>query len=107
MQNVIKQIIEMDKEARRLTDEARERRAGSAAAAANKRHEVFDNYLRMARNRVDTIRKVEMQSADEQMDNIEKAAAAAQKEMDAVFDSNRERWTSELVAAVTEGEDLR
>lgn len=105
MQEMIKKLIEMDKEARRLTDEARQRKAGSTEAAARKRREVFDGYLWMASNRVDTIRKVEMENADEQAKAIDERCRKAEEAMRECAQANRERWISQIVAAVTEGDD--
>ncbi|MBE6760422.1 MAG: hypothetical protein E7554_10145 [Ruminococcaceae bacterium] len=106
MQDMIKKIIEMDKEARRLNDEALQRRADAAQAAAAKRTEVYDNYLLMARNRVETIRKVEMQSVDEQLRAIDDRSAEVSARLQEQLDANRRRWVDEIVAAVTEGDDL-
>ncbi len=105
MQEMIKKLIEMDKEARRLTDEARQRKAGSAEAAAEKRREVFDGYLQMASNRVDTIRKVEMENAGEQVKAIDERCRKAEEAMRQRAEANREQWISRIVAAVTEGDD--
>ena len=105
MQNMIKKLIEMDKEARRLTDEARQRKAGSAEAAEQKRREVFDGYLQMASNRVDTVRKVEMESADEQIKEIDRRCEEASAAMRSEAAANREQWIASIVAAVTEGEE--
>jgi len=102
MQDMIKKLIEMDKEARRLTDEARQRKAGSTEAAAEKRREVFDGYLQMASNRVDTIRKVEMESAGEQIKAINQRYQAAEEAMRKQAEASRESWISQIVAAVTE-----
>ena len=102
MQDMIKKLIEMDKEARRLTDEARQRKAGSTEAAAEKRREVFDGYLQMASNRVDTIRKVEMESAGEQIKAIDQRYQAAEEAMRKQAEASRESWISQIVAAVTE-----
>ena len=107
MQDMIKKIIEIDKEARRLNDEALERRAGAAQAAAAKRSEVYENYLHMARNRVETIRKVEMQSVDEQIKAIDSRSSEASARMRRELETNRQQWVEEIVAAVTEGDDLK
>lgn len=107
MQNTIKKIIEMDKDARRLTDEARERRAGSATAADCKRREVFDSYLLMARNRVDTIRKVETRSVEEQIAAINSASEDRARVLRDRFKSEGAAWVEELVLDVTQGDDLK
>lgn len=107
MQQMIKKLIEMDKEARRLTDEARQRKAGSAEAAAHKRQEVFDGYLGMASNRVDTIRRVEESSAAEQARAIDQRCEAAMASLRARAEANREQWIDLIVTAVTEGDGDR
>jgi len=107
MQDMIKRIIEMDKEARRLNDEALQRRADAAQAAAAKRSEVYDNYLLMARNRVETIRKVEMQSVGEQLRAIDDRSAAVSARLQEQLRANRQSWVEQIVAAVTEGDDLK
>ncbi len=106
MQDMIKKIIEMDKEARRLNDEALQRRADAAQAAAAKRSEVYENHLIMARNRVETIRKVEMQSVGEQLKAIDDRGAEISERLRQQTEANRQRWVDEIVAAVTEGDDL-
>lgn len=105
MQKMIKKLIEMDKEARRLTDEARQRKAHSTEVAAEKRREVYDGYLSMASNRVDTVRRVEMESAAEQISQIDLRTDAAVAAMREKLENRREQWVSGIVAAVTEGED--
>jgi len=107
MQDMIKKIIQMDKDARRLNEEALQRKADSAQAAAAKRQEVFDSYLLMARNRVETIRKVEMQSAEEQIKAIDERSQAAADNLRGKLKECREQWVSDIVTAVTEGEDLQ
>lgn len=107
MQDMIRKIIEMDKDARRLTDEARQLKANAAEAAAEKRREVFENYLNMAHNRVDTIRRVEMESANELIQDIDRRTEAASAAMRERAEACREGWIAEIVAAVTEGDDLK
>ena len=107
MQDMIKKIIQMDKDARRLNEEALQRKADSAQAAAAKRQEVFDSYLLMARNRIDTIRKVEMQNAEEQIKAIDERSRTAAEKLRSRLEEYREQWVADIVTAVTEGEDLK
>ena len=87
----------MDKEARRLTDEARRRRAGSADAVGQKKQEVSENYLLMARRRVDDIRTSEMNDAEEQW--------AAMERLEKCYEDYHEHWVSDIVARVLSGDD--
>ncbi len=107
MQDMIKKIIQMDKDARRLNEEALQRKADSAQAAAAKRQEVFDSYLLMARNRVDTIRRVEMENTGQQAAEIDRRADETAQKLRSRADSHKEQWVADILAAVTEGEDLQ
>lgn len=95
----------MDKEARRLTDEARRRRAGSADAVGQKKQEVSENYLLMARRRVDDIRTSEMNDAEEQWAAMEKQYSAISGRLDRCYNDHREQWVSSIVERVLSGDD--
>ena len=105
MNDTIRRIIEMDKEARRLTDEARRRRAGSAEAVGQKKQEVSDNYLAMARQRVDAIRSSELRDAEQQWQAMEKQYAAAGERLEKCYEDHHEQWVSDIVDRVLSGDD--
>lgn len=95
----------MDKEARRLTDEARRRRAGSADAVGQKKQEVSENYLLMARRRVDDIRTSEMNDAEKQWADMEKQYSAVSARLDKCYADHREQWVGSIVERVLSGDD--
>ncbi len=105
MQEMIRQIVEMDKNARRLTAEARERRAGSAQAIEQKKKEVSENYLSMARKRIDVIRGTEMADAAAEWEQREREQAQISARLNECYEKNREQWVSDIVARVISGED--
>ena len=89
IQDMLRRIIEMDKSARQLTAEARERREGSAEAIEKKKTEVSENFISMARNRIYTIRKSEMADAEQQQREIEEHCAEMIKQLDGCYEKNR------------------
>lgn len=102
---IVRRIIEMDKEARRLTDEARRRRAGSASAADRKKQEVSENYLSMARKRVDDIRRSEMNDAQEQWEELEKRCALTAEKLEELYKKKRSEWVGSIVERVLSEDD--
>lgn len=106
MYEIIQRIIDIDKAARELTHEAVERRAGSSRAAEAKKTEVTEQYLAMARKRVDVIRSTEIAEARAQLDEGERCRAQAAEKMKAVYDEKHGEWVAAIVARVTSGDDL-
>lgn len=105
MQSMIRKIIEMDKEARRLTDEARERREGSARAIERKKSEVSENFLTLARQRVEIIRKAEMNDAAEQWSEMEAQYAQVSQRLSDRYEQNGAQWIDAICARVINLED--
>ena len=106
MQDTIRKIIEIDKEARRLTDEARARRAGSAKAVEQKKHEASEGYLTLARQRIGIIRAAEEQDAADRWAELEKQNAEVARKLEEAYSAGREKWVSSIVSRVTSGDDL-
>lgn len=102
---MIRKIIEQDKEARRLTDEAKARREGSARAIEQKKAEVSENFLTMARKRVDTIRTAEMRDAAEQWAVIEARYSGISRRLSDTYMENGQRWVDEICARVIDLDD--
>lgn len=105
MQNMIKRIIEMDKQARALNDDAQERRDGAAQAVEQKKEEVRRNYLALAQQRIDVIREAETQDARERMDEITRHNGEVIARMEQTVERERDRWVAEIVERVTKGDD--
>lgn len=106
MQNMIKRIVDMDKQARELTDEARARKAGSAEAIKAKKDEVRRNYLELAQRRVEAIKLAEIKDAELQWQEIEARNRETAERLAATAAEHREEWIDEIVRRAT-GRDSR
>ena len=106
MQNMIKRIIEMDKQARELNDEAQSRRDGAAASVEEKKEEARRSYLNLAQRRIDVIRQAEMEDAHKRMHQISEQNRLAAERLQTLYDENCDKWVDEIVARVTKGDDL-
>ncbi|MBE6752973.1 MAG: hypothetical protein E7559_01240 [Ruminococcaceae bacterium] len=105
MKNMIRKVIAMDKEARRLTDDARARREGSARIIEQKKAEVSENFLTLARQRIDIIRAAEMRDAAEQWEQLEQQYAAVTARLDECRAQNADAWVDAIVDRVLTLED--
>lgn len=105
-QQLIQRIIDIDKEARRMMNEAAERRTGSARAVQLKKQEVSDNFITMARKRVEVIRSTEMEYAAGQLEQGNERRRQIAERMEQQYQTNRENWVSGIVSRVTGGDDL-
>lgn len=106
MQDMIKRIVDMDKRARELTEEARSRRAGSTEAVARKKEEVRKNYIDLAQKRIEAIERSEMRDAQENWKDIEAKHAGIAEKLDRTYEEKKDQWVSELVERVTKGDGL-
>ena len=105
MYEIIQRIIDIDKAARELTQDAIERKANSSAAAEEKKKEVTENYLSMARKRVDIIRSTEVSYAQQQLNEANSRSERISERMQKEYEANREKWVSEIVKRVISGDD--
>lgn len=103
---MIKRIVDMDRRARELTDEAKEKRAGSAEAVAKKKEEVRQNYIDLANKRIEAIERSEMTDAQEEWKAIEEKHKAVADKLEETYRAKKDEWVGELVSRVTKGDGL-
>ena len=104
MQDMVERIVEMDKRARELTDEAKRLRVGSEDRIMAKKEELRQGYRDRAEERVELIKKAEARNAEVEL----KAILARQKEMernlDELYRQKGDEWVASIVARAT-GDD--
>lgn len=105
-QQFIQKIIDIDREARRLMSDAADRRAGSAQAVQQKKQEVSENFISMARKRVEVIRQTELEYARKQLEQGNERRQQAAQRMDEQYQQKRKTWVNAIVSRVTNGDDL-
>lgn len=100
MQDLMKQIIEMDKKARETTDAAQREKLNSEQEIVTKREQIRNEYLAQARRRI-TRSEPEERAAAEKKWEIKKAQFdTLMQSLDQASHDNMEKWTAELVGRV-------
>lgn len=94
---MIRKIIDVDKKARQMTDDARSRRTRSAEMIEKRKEEVRAEYMNLARHRLDVIRQDETEYAASRLKSAREYEEEASARLTALAEENRAKWVEELV----------
>lgn len=101
MQEMIERILEMDKAARRLTDEAQAMRVGAEKEIEIKKQQVREEYLERARRKTETLRKEENENAEKEIAAFKAKAQKIRDELNKSYDKNHEKWVNDIFSHIT------
>ena len=104
MQDMVERIVEMDKHARELTDEAKRLRVGSEDRIKAKKEELRRAYRDRADERVALIRKAEARNAETELKAILERQKESERQLDALYAEKGDEWVAAIVARAT-GDD--
>lgn len=104
MKNIINQIIEMDQQAKQITDAARREKLNAEHDIEKRAEALRAEYLDRARRRARINSETERTIADQKWRRVEAKYKKQEERLQAVFDEQGERLADELVARVLRGE---
>ena len=96
MEDMIKRIIEMDRQARQITEQAQSAKLNSTAAIEKKKQRLRDEYLAQARAQVEQNNETEQNAANRDWDQIQQRYSRRAQKLDEQFAANREKWVAQL-----------
>lgn len=100
MQDLIKQIVEMDRKAREITDAAQLEKVSSEKEVAQKREQIRNDYLERARKRIALNEPNERAAAEADWDEKKKKIAELSEKLDALYTKNGDKWVNSIVARI-------
>lgn len=100
MQDMLKQIIEMDEQARQITDAAQREKANTEKEILQKREDIRTQYLTRARARIEKNRPLEMSAAEKGWQVKEHKYQALSEQLDQKYASNGDKWVNAIVKNV-------
>lgn len=100
MKDMIKEIVEIDREAQKITDEAQQEKLNSADEVARRREEIRAEYLERARKRIAKNEPAERAAAEEEWAKTKGHYDAVRAKLEADYQQNGDRWVKELVGRV-------
>lgn len=101
MQDLIKQIVEMDHKAREITDRAQRDKVDSQKEISAKREEIRKNYLEEARRRIAANEPNERAAAEEGWKEVQKKYDALSEALDRMYAEHGDEWVGKIVAQAT------
>ena len=102
MQEMIKRILEIDEEARRLTEEATALKLQTELSIEDKKKQLHDEYIERARKKIEALKKTEAEIAEKDFilikaDNEQKALT-----LDEFFAKQKEGWLLDILNFCTD-----
>ncbi len=100
MEDMISKIIEMDKKARDLTDQAQKSKVDFEKNIIEKKEQIKNDYLNRAKERIEINKHTAQKQADEQLKKIEEKNSAVIQKLDSSYKENGNKWVDQIVARV-------
>lgn len=101
MQNLIKQIVEMDHKAREITDQAQRNKVDTEKEISEKREEIRKNYLEEARRRIAANEPKERAAAEKDWKEVQKKYDALSDTLDRMYKEHGDEWVRKIVEQAT------
>ncbi len=101
MQDLVKQIVDMDRKARQITEAAQMEKISSEKEIAERREQIRDDYIARARTRISINEPSERASAEAEWEEKKKRYADLSQKLDELYRKKGDEWVSAIVARVT------
>ena len=101
MQDLIKQIVEMDHKAREITDQAQREKVDSQKEISAKREEIRKNYLEEARRRIAANEPNERAAAEKDWKETREKYDALSESLDRMYAEHGDEWVGKIAERAT------
>ena len=98
MQDLLKKIIEMDEQARKIEQHAKTEKLKSEEEVDRLREQIYNDYITRAKDRIEKNMAVDQQHADEKLAAYREQTASAKQEMQQTYEREHERWVDTIVS---------
>lgn len=100
MQDLMKQIVELDRQAREITDSAQKEKVDSEKEVVRKREQIRNDYLEQARKKIAENEPKERAAAEGEWQEKNKKNLEISKKLDDLYREKGDQWVSEIVQRV-------
>lgn len=101
MQDLVKQIVDMDRKAREITEAAQLEKVNSEKEIAAKREQIRNDYLERARHRIALNEPIERAAAEKDWERKQKKNEQLSKKLDELYSTKGDEWVQAIVSRVT------
>ncbi len=103
MQNLMKQIVEMDRKARAITDSAQKEKVDSEKEVTKRREEIRNKYLEKAHHRVEENEPLEREAAEKEWQEKNQRNEVLLKKMNDLYAEKGSEWVSQITDRIIGG----
>lgn len=103
MQEMIKRILEMDEQARQLTEDASALKVQAEMTVGERRKALKEEYLTRARQKIAQLEKTEREFAQADLQKTIQHYDSLMNQLDRTCESNFENWINQITARTIEG----
>ncbi len=100
MEDMIAKIIDMDKKARNLTDEAQKSKISYENEILKTKEKIKNDYLARAKDRIEINKQTAQKKADAQLKVIEEKNDSIIRKLDGSYSENGDKWVNDIVERV-------
>ena len=100
MEDMISKIVDMDKKARGITDEAQQSKIDYEKEIIRKKEKIKNDFLERAKERIRINKQTAQKKADEELKLIEEKNAAIIAALDKTHSENHDKWVDRIVERV-------
>lgn len=100
MEDMISKIVDMDKKARDITDEAQKSKIDYENQIILTKEKIKNDYLERAKKRIEINRQTAQKKADEQLKLLEVRNGAIIENLDKTYSENCDKWVDTIVDRV-------
>ncbi len=97
MQDLLKKIVEMDEQARKIEQQANSEKIRSEQEVEELREKIYNDYIVRARERVEKNIAVDREHADQRLEAFRTETAEKQRQMHQLLDEHKQAWVDEIV----------
>ncbi len=100
MEDMISKIVDMDKKARDITDEAQKSKIDYENQIIRTKEKIKNDYLERAKKRIEINRQTAQKKAEEQLQLLEEKNGAIIENLDKTYSENCDNWVNTIVDRV-------
>lgn len=97
MQDLLKRIIEMDEQARKIEQQAKDEKLRSETEVEQLKEQIYNDYIVRAKDRIEKNIAVDRENAEKKYAASKEHNEAMKQEMNRLYTQNKDSWVDEIV----------
>ena len=97
MQDLLKRIIEMDEQARKIEQQAKDEKLRSETEVEQLKEQIYNDYIVRAKDRIEKNIAVDRENADKKYAQAQLRNEEIKQEMNRLYTEKKDRWVDEIV----------